>query len=363
MAKEEPSFFNLIKIYKPYFDKYDYFSDFFSLISNLIYKDNDNSFSLKNKLYYSIIASSNIGTRILIEEFKSKYLSYGGDTSWIDQGINAQSIPKHIKGFAKMSDILVHKPWIIHWAHFAEFDNELNIFLFQSAIILTTIHRFATIISGLNIFIKNDLKTKNIEDKDIIELIENNDYKNIKNKYVLNPIEYENFDQHNDKYLYEDDFEWKINAKYFFENYAEKEMNFLEKEFNSLDKLQNDKEEEEENIFLKKNAIEKYVGIILGIKDREYDYHNTNLALSIDLKTIIKKIACFPETLQEENLEYLLIRLSEKNIIRLILLVTAIKQKICLTFFAKAFDDFSTNKKKLNYNQTNNNEDYQDNNN
>ena len=294
---------------------------------------------------------------IRVEDFKKKFLLYGGDTSWIEQGIKCENIPKHIKGFAKLNDILVRKPWILFWAHFVEFDNGMTFFLFQSAIILTTIHRFATIISWLNLF-KNkkdnankEINTgKKINDKeeDKIGSIDNKTYENLKGQYILNPIEHTDFDQHSEKYLFVDDFDWKTNAKYFFSDYSEKEMDFLEKEFKSFNSVPfEEKEKDKENIFLKKNAIEKYISIILGIKDNSYDYHNTNKSLPIYLKTIIKKIVCFPEKIQEENLNNLLLIENEDNLIRLIFLVTIIKQKICLTFFAKAFDDFSNNKNRL----------------
>ena len=60
----------------------------------------------------------------------------------------------------------------------------------------------------------------------------------------------------------------------------------------------------------------------MGIKDHSYDYHNTNKSLPIYLKTLIKKIVCFPEKLQEENLKDLLLIEDEDNLIRLIFLVT-----------------------------------------
>ena len=59
------------------------------------------------------------------------------------------------------------------------------------------------------------------------------------------------------------------------------------------------------------------------------------------MKIVIKKIACYPDKFHEENLKDL--KIDNENLIRLILLVTAIKQKICLTFFARAFDDFINN--------------------
>lgn len=62
-----------------------------------------------------------------------------------------------------------------------------------------------------------------------------------------------------------------------FSDYAEKEMDLLEKDLKFLDSL-SDNVTDDNNIFSKENviAIEKYVEIILGIKDREYNYHNIN---------------------------------------------------------------------------------------
>ena len=371
MAEEETPLQNQIKFFKPQLSLSSiYIQDFSELISNVIYKDNDNSFSLQYKLYYGIIGSSAIGSNILVENFTKKFIAYGGDTSWVEEGKNCEKIPKHIKGFAKMNDILVHKPWILFWAHFAEFDNGMTFFLFQSAIILTTIHRYATIFSWFQIF-KNSNNTKETaEDNETISETKNeemekaqspenkkdeNIIKNLKEKFILNPIVHTDFDPHTEKYLLTEDFDWKTNAKYFFSDYAQKEMDFLEQEFKSLDSIPYD-ESDENNILKKKNAIEKYVGLILGIKDNSYDYHNTNKHLSKYLKALIKKIVCSPEKLYEETLQDLLIIIKEKeNLIRLIFLVTAIKQKICLTFFAKAFDDFSSNKNKSNLFNSNEN--------
>ena len=127
-------------------------------------------------------------------------------------------------------------------------------------------------------------------------------------------------------------------------------MDFLEKDIKALDTLSNN-EKNKNNIFKHKNTIEKYVEIILGIRDREYDYHKTNEVLNMDIKNLIKKIACFPEKLNDENLDDLLLILNAKNLLILIFIIAAIKQKISLTYFAKAFDDFSSNKNKFDYNK------------
>ena len=340
MAQDDSELNSINEIYISYLSiNPSYYEAFSSLINNVIYKDNDNSFSLQHKLYYGILASSAIGSNMMLEHFKKKYEKYGGDRSWVEEGIKNENIPKRIKGFAKMNDILVHKPWILFWAHFAEFDNGMAFFLFQSAIILTTMHRFVSIISALNVLVENDLKKNLITNMDN-NLLEKKQDENIRNKFISNPCKYSDFQQHSEKYLYTDDFDWKTNAKYFFSDYAEKEMEFLEKELKKLDEIPLD-EKDEKNIFKKKKEIEKYLGLIFGLKDRNYDYHKTNEIIPKELKIVIKKIACYPDKFHEENLKDL--KIDNENLIRLILLVTAIKQKICLTFFARAFDDFINN--------------------
>ena len=387
----------IISKYHQYLSLYkSYYSSFINLISNVIYEDEDSSFSFQYKLYYGIMASSTMNNIELFDDFKKKFLECNGDKLWVEQGIQCENIPKQIKLFANINDILAHKPWFLHWTHFIEFDNGLSFFLFQSAIILTTIQRFATIISALELFLKknitindlifqneednlknneieNKIKKKNskrdekiksenekviisvkqnyIDEKDLNEKKKQNTNNNFSIKFLLKePVIYEDFNQHHDKYLYVDDFDWKTNAKYFYVDYASKEMDFLEKEFKALDTLSNN-EKNKNNIFKHKNTIEKYVEIILGIRDREYDYHKTNEVLNMDIKNLIKKIACFPEKLNDENLDDLLLILNAKNLLILIFIIAEIKQKISLTYFAKAFDDFSSNKNKFDYNK------------
>ena len=65
--------------------------------------------------------------------------------------------------------------------------------------------------------------------------------------------------------------------------------------------------------------------------------------MSVELKRIIKKIACYPEQIQEQELDSCLEILNKEGLVYLILFVTSIKQKISLTYFAKAFDDYTSN--------------------
>ena len=154
----------LLKIYEPYFLIFpDYYQVYFELINNMIYKDNDNSFSLQYKLFYGLMASSTIGCEYLLLDFEKLFINFGGDKSWIEEGLKCKNIPEQIRGMAIINNILAHKPWVLDWRQFSEFKNGLYSFLFQSAIILTSIQRFASIISSFNSL--NIIINKNIENE------------------------------------------------------------------------------------------------------------------------------------------------------------------------------------------------------
>ena len=415
MAQESLSN-EILKIYEPYFLIFpDYYKVFNELINNIIYKNNDGSFPLQYKLFYGLMASSTIGCENLLDDFIRIILILGGDKSWIEKGLKCENIPENIKGMATINNILAHKPWIMDWRHFASFKQGLSNFLFQSAIILTTIQRFASIISGLNLIIhydniekekknkkdkdseqlekeevkikeENNIKkgNKEIDDKDkkdevrkrkkklkaeiieeqiqkVITSVKKNyteikyeneeEKKNLINrkeifqKYMSDLIfSYSDFDPHIEKYLVTEDFNWKTNAKYYFIDNAGKEMDYLDKELKTLENLSSKSigNNFKINIFKLRDAIEKYLTLIFGINDNEYNYHNNNLSMSVEIKRIVKKLACYPEQIREQELASCLEKINKEELVYLILIVTSIKQKISLTFFAKAFDDFKS---------------------
>ena len=399
----------ILKIYEPYLSLFPKYNKVFKdMINNIIYKENEDSFSLEYKLFYGLMASSTIGCENLLDDFIRIFLNLGGDKSWIEKGLKCENIPEHIREIAKINNILAHKPWIMERIHFEEFKKGLSVFLFQSAIILTTIQRFASIIYGLNLIVHNDKikeenednKVKQIkpekdeekikEENKIKEEKENKDKKdeikkNKKNKIIEKEIQkvitsvkknyteikeddsqgeinnlinkklekfmsnlivsHTDFNPHTEKFLFTYEFSWTKDAKFYFRDYAKIEMEYLNKEFMTLEKLspENIKNDIKINIFNLREAIEKYLTLIFGIKDDKYNYHINNLSMSVELKTIIKNIACNPEQIKEQELESCLEILNKEGLVYLILFVTSIKQKISLTYFAKAFDDYISN--------------------
>ena len=424
----------LIKIYEPYFLIFpDYYQIYIELINNMIYNDNDSSLSLQHKLFYGLMASSTIGCEYLLLDFEKLFLNFGGDKSWIEEGLKCKNIPERIRRMATINNILAHKPWVLDWRHIYEFKNSSYSFLFQSAIILTSIQRFAEIISSFNSLnkiinknieseknekdnkskektnikdmkdikdikeeqkIKEDKDNKDLEynwgveatkkrkkqksgeklvdeiQKAIISVIKsskkNNEkieeeeeemqdtddkkdiivIKDIFKKYISEfIISYNNFNPHIEKYLLVEDFDWKKNAKFFYVDYTGKEMEYLEKELKVLENLTLEitNDENKINIFKLRDAIEKYLGLIFGIRDEEYNYHLTNELLAVELKRVIKKVACYPDQIVELEINSCLEIITKEQLVYLILIVSSIKQKISLTFFAKAFDDFTSN--------------------
>ncbi len=422
---------DILKIYEPYFLMFpEYYRVFLDFINNIIYKDNNNSFSLQNKLFYGFMASSTIGCEYLLLDFEKIFLVLGGEKSWIEEGIKCKGIPDSIRGMANINNILAHKPWILDYRNFLTFSNCLNDFLFQSAIILTSIQRFASILCSLNFITQKDIgdekkgknneekipdyknisktnenqkankdyiyidlskKKRKIKDEDIEDEIQKviisvkksyqekkekekrkeneesnenkeeekkeeerkdiNYKKDVFKKYISEfIISYNNFNPHIEKYLLAEDFNWNDNAKYFYFDYAGKEMEYLDKDLKALQNLsfENNNKDIKINIFELGNTIEKYLNLIFGIHDEDYNYHLTNESLPVVLKRIIKKVACFPDQILEQELESCLEVLSKKQLVYLIFMVASIKQKISLTYFANAFCDFNNKALKKN---------------
>lgn len=182
----------------------------------------------------------------------------------------------------------------------------------------------------------NKEENKDINKKDIFKL------------YISDLIiSYSDFNPHIEKYLHLEDFNWEENAKYFYFDYAGKEMKYLDKELKFLKNMdldsKNKKDEKKLDLFKLGGVIEKYIALIFGINDDVYNYHLTNEYIPVELKRIIKKIACGPETIKEQELSLCLEKLNKKELIYLIFEVTSIRQRISLTFFAKAFEDFTSN--------------------
>ena len=121
-------------------------------------------------------------------------------------------------------------------------------------------------------------------------------------------------------------------------------MDILDKELKFLENVNSEdiKNIKKLDIFKLRETIEKYLALIFGIIDDQYNYHLTNEYIPVELKRIIKKIASGPEQIKEQELSSCLEILSKEQLIYLIFEVTSIRQKISLTFFAKAFEDFTS---------------------
>ena len=251
-------------IYEPYFSQFpDYYKVFSELLNNVIYKDNDYSFPLKYKLFYGLMASSTMGCEYLLEDFKRIFLNLIGDVSWVEQGLKCKDIPENIKGIASINNILAHKPWIMDWRYFAVFKNGLSSFLFQSAIILSTIQRFATILSTFKIMIYFDIledkkKNDNLEKEEekAKEETDKNEVKEENEVKAKNDEEKDKNDEEKDKN--EDINEIKRKKK---KKKAEKIEEDMQKVIKSIkNKIEfKEVEEEKNNATNKKEIFKKYI--------------------------------------------------------------------------------------------------------
>lgn len=389
---------NRLKIYEPYLLSFpESFKLFRDTINNIIYSQGQ-SFPFQEKFFLCIMGASTIGCEYLVNEFKRKFLLSGGNASWLINGLKEEKMPEQIKNLSQLNNLLAHKPWVIQECHIKE--TKMNIeLLCISVLILTTVQRFATIISSLKLVIEtnnyikdsqkginvgkktlteNEEETKAIklniykelekaENERSVEPTPNNSSKNKINdkaikelyhecspvieyskenpysKYISKYIssfnnKYQNFQTDVEYFLSKYDFNWEDDAKYLLSKYADEYIEYIIKEHDYLTTVTSNNIGKYKKIVDTRKfreAIAIYVELIYGIIDDSYNYKKTNKILTKEFKCVLKKIACFPEQINQEDLDYTLQIISLEEVIHVILMISIIKQHISLTFFAK----------------------------
>jgi len=74
---------------------------------------------------------------------------------------------------------------------------------------------------------------------------------------------------------------------------------------------------------------------IFGYANESFDYSKTNKLLHRTHKQFIKNIACFPQKINKIDVGVLKVTFSTEEILHIILLVSNVKMRLELTFFAK----------------------------
>ena len=98
---------------------------------------------------------------------------------------------------------------------------------------------------------------------------------------------------------------------------------------------------EEDDMSLRK-AVWYYVQLLFGITYDFYDYQEVNQMLTIPAKTYIKKVACFPHLVSEDDVNVIMqhLLLSSKEILHISFLVIEAKRECELLYFARALKGY-----------------------
>ena len=362
------------------------YEEIFNNIYDEILKDETIYLTIPERLYLGIIASNSIGCDFLTKDLIQNFIINGGKKDWIIKGLNGA--PEEFKKISKINNILMNKPWILNEKYLNEsgFSTKIEKFI-QICIILISFGRLANIILSFKFIIQNpDEINNNIHKKNNQDLIKNKSdnllkiYKELKNcensnerreiqlqlksVYIkekhqntkkneikinkdkiysefLNDFctEYEDFNYHSYEFKSNYIYDFETSIFYQLQDYWPNVMNLIKKDYKFICDMTSycvGNGEKIKSVEYFRRAIITYVEKLFGFFDETFDYSKTNKLLIISLKDCIKNSVCYPHQI---NYDYVYSKdYNIPDLIHTILLSTAVKEKVQLSYLALLFN-------------------------
>lgn len=165
-------------------------------------------------------------------------------------------------------------------------------------------------------------------------------------KHSSNSLSYVDFNRHNEQYLSYFDFNWEDQGIYVLSNLCPHSIDSINKEIEFILNITTNSLGEGNKEFSTsplRNAIAFYIEKVFGIEREDYNYANVNNLLSIEFKTIIKKLSSQSFQMQKSYINHLNSFFKNEEIVHVILLVLGIKERTQLIYFAKSINEIVKN--------------------
>ena len=362
------------------------YEEIFNNIYDEILKDETIYLTIPERLYLGIIASNSIGCDFLTKDLIQNFIINGGKKDWIIKGLNGA--PEEFKKISKINNILMNQPWTLNQNFLNEsgFSTKIEKFI-QICIILISFGRLANIILSFKFIIQNpDEIINNINKINKQHLIKNKSdnlskiYKELKNcdnskerkaiqlqlKHVYNKekhqnnnkneikinknkiyseffndfcIQYEDFNYHSYEFKSNYIYDFETSIFYQLQDYWPNVMNLIKKDYKFICEMTSycvGNGEKLKSVEYFRRAIITYVEKLFGFFDETFDYSKTNKLLIISLKDCIKNSVCYPYRI---NYDYVYSKdYNIPDLIHTILLSTAVKEKVQLSYLALLFN-------------------------
>ncbi len=363
------------------------YEEIFNKIYDEILKDETIYLTIPERLYLGIIASNSIGCDFLTKELIQNFIINGGKKDWIIKGLDGA--PEEFKKISKINNILMYQPWILNQNYLNEsgFSTKIEKFI-QICIILITFGRLANIILSFKFIIQNPDEINNNIHKinnqnlnknksntlskiykvlkncdnskerrqiqsQLISLYNKEKQQNNSNKNEIKinkdriyseffndcNIQYQDFNYHEYEFISNYEYNFETSIFYQLQDYWPNVMNLIKKEYIYICDLTSycvGNGEKIKSVEYLRRAIITYVEKLFGFYDETFDYSKTNKLLIISLKDCIKNSVCYPHQI---NYDYVYSKdYNIPDLIHTILLSTAVKEKVQLSYLALLFN-------------------------
>ena len=133
----------------------------------------DGPLPLSWRNFIAIMAASRLKCEYLIRLQEAEFLSNGGDSKWLEEGLRGSSVPSKLKNIVEINAILAHRPWMINRQHIAALvkgeDSWSLSELVHAIAILITFHSLSGVVFGHGVNNEIDLENSEHLDKDVSE--------------------------------------------------------------------------------------------------------------------------------------------------------------------------------------------------
>lgn len=328
------------------------------------------------RLYLGILSAARFECQYIVDMIEMDFLMAGGDPSWL-QGTHA--ISTKLKSILEINSILAHRPWLIRPSHFEVLIHSKSwsvAELIQACLIMTTTRSIAGTVLGCGVCPELDrmslqekidaaqvvpespppepefaeetqklealLQSDALGPSDMADIAARlQEFEKIATETETPPafdhpelsltrynecssLRHVDFEVKGNKLLHVQDFSWAEQGFETINRYFPKLAGPLDEQFNHIYNLTYNSFNEHENIdtFPYRRALWFYVQRVKGVFYDDYNYPEVNLVLNRNTKSFIKKISCFPATVNQRDFNNLGVKLQPSEKVHIVLLAS-----------------------------------------
>lgn len=373
-----------------------YYEKYFQTYNYIMREDGPIPFYLRH--YIAVIASARFKCKYLVERHENDFLNNGGDPLWIQ---DVKYLPPKISQLLEINSILAHQPWKLEPKHIRNLVNPFDAIskwsmseLVHALVIMATFRALSGMVLGMGVHreinvntfvwpmesstpkseLSKSLESNSVEDpsteelsnklkakfsvddsnqtddffeaagdKETEQIFQKNDWGPY-HKYIYPfPLQHEDFDVRAKEYsiFHVEDYSWDQQAYELLQRHYDC-ASLLDSEFSTIFDLTYNQINDQKNIDTApfRRSLWYYVNRIQGILYDDYDYGLVNVFMNRNMKTFVKKLVYYPDTITLQSVSNMGYNLFPEEKCHIALLSTEARKQSELMYGLRAISQY-----------------------